>query len=285
MIVAVLGTGTMGAPMAANLAERAFGEVRVWNRSPERAEPLAERGATVAGSVADAVEGVDVVLVMLSDGGAVLAVLEEALPAMRDGAILLQTSTIGLEATEAAMAQAAERGVTFVDAPVVGTREPAEKGRLVVLASGPDEALDACDAIFDAVGMKTLRLGEAGAGSRMKLVANAWIVSLVESLAETIALAESLEVDPKAFLGMIAGGPLDSGYAQLKGNAMADRGFEPASFALSLAAKDARLVLDAAGRGGVSLPVVEAVAAQMEKAVQDGHGDADLAATLHASLP
>jgi 3-hydroxyisobutyrate dehydrogenase len=283
MIVAVLGTGTMGAPMAANLAERAFGEVRVWNRSSERAAPLAEQGATVAASVAEAVEGADVVLVMLSDGDAVLSVLDEALPAMGDDAILLQASTIGLEATERAIAKAADRGVAFVDAPVVGTREPAEKGRLVILASGPDEALDRCDAIFDAVGMKTLRLGEAGAGSKMKLVANAWIVSLVESLAETVALAESLDVDPKAFLGMIAGGPLDSGYAQLKGGAMADRSFEPASFALSLAAKDARLVLAAAERGKVSLPVVEAVAQQMEKAVQDGHGDKDLGATFHAS--
>ena len=283
MIVAVLGTGTMGEPMARNLAERAFGELRVWNRSPERAQPLADDGCVVADSVAAAVEGADVVLVMLSDGGAVLSVLDEALPAMGAEAILLQTSTIGLEATEAAAAKAGEAGIAFVDAPVVGTREPAEKGRLVVLASGPDAAIDACDAVFDAIAMKTLRLGEAGGGSRMKLVANAWIVSLVESLAETIALAEALEVDPKAFLGMIAGGPLDSGYAQLKGGAMADRSFEPASFALALAAKDARLVLDAAGRSELSLPVVEAVAEQMEQAVEAGHGDEDLAATIHAS--
>ena len=283
MIVAVLGTGTMGEPMARLIAERAFGDVRVWNRASEKAEPLGEAGCTVAATAEEAVDGADAVVTMLSDGDAVLEVLDRILPAMAEGSILVQMSTVGMAATEAIAARTQEHGVTFVDAPVIGTRQPAEKGRLVVLASGPEEALQRVGAIFDAVGMNTIGAGEAGGGTRLKLVVNAWLVSLTESLAETIGLAEAIGVDPKSFLHTIAGGPLDVKYAHLKGNAMIDREFEPASFALSLAHKDAELVLEAAGRHDVQLPVVETVARQMAAAIEDGHGEADMAATFLAT--
>lgn len=285
MIVTVLGTGTMGAPMARKICERAFGDVRVWNRTTEKAESLADCGCTVAAGVAEAVEGAGAVLVMLADGDAVLSVLEEALPAMDDGAILVQASTIGLEATERAAALAAEHGVAFVDAPVVGTKQPAEKGNLVVLASGPDEALDACGAIFDAIGLKTVRAGEAGGGTRLKLVVNTWILGLTETLAESLALAQKLELDPGLFFQTIGGGPLDAKYAHSKGALMTERSFAPASFALSLAHKDAGLALDAAGATGLALPVIEAVAAQMRAAIDAGHGEEDMAATYLASCP
>lgn len=285
MDVAVLGTGTMGAPMARHLTGRAFGEIRVWNRSRDRAEPLAGDGCTVADDVASAVRGAGAVVVMLSDGDAVLAVLEDALPAMDDGAILVQTSTVGLDATERIALAAREAGVTLIDAPVLGTREPAEQGELVVLASGPDEAIDRCGGIFEAIGKKTFRLGEAGTGSRVKLLVNAWLVSLTESLAETLALAATLDVEPETFLKAIGRGPLDVAYAHVKGAMMASGEYEPASFALSLAAKDARLVLDAAARADLALPVVEAVAAQMERAAELGFGEQDMAATYEASRP
>lgn len=285
MVVAVLGTGIMGAPMARNLAAASLGEVRAWNRSAAQAQALAGDGVVVATSPAEAVEGADAVVVMLADGDAVRAVLAAALPAMATDAVLVQTSTVGLDATEAIALETREHGVAFVDAPVLGTRQPAEAGELVVLASGPEKALDRAAAIFDVIGKATIRLGEAGAGSRLKLVLNAWIVSLTESLAETLALAHSLDIEPAQFLETIAGGPLDAGYAQLKGKAMAERAFTPASFGLSLALKDARLVLAAAARSELALPVVEAVAAQMERAEADGHGAEDMAATFLASWP
>lgn len=283
MIVAVLGTGTMGAPIARHLTPRAFREVRAWNRTPERAQPLAEDGVAVAGSVEEAVSGAGAVVTMLADGDAVLEVLDAALPAMDEGAVLVQMSTVGIAATEQIAQRAAERGVVFIDAPVVGTKEPAEKGRLLVLASGPDDAIDRCGGIFEAISVKTLRLGDAGAGTKLKLVVNAWLVSLTEALAETLVLAERLGLDPRQFLHAISGGPLDVKYAHTKGNAMIERSFEPASFALTLAHKDARLVLDAAD--GVSLPVVEVVAAQMAAAIESGHGGEDMAATYLASCP
>ncbi len=283
MRVAVLGTGTMGGPMARNLAPRAFGEVAVWNRTRERAEPLAQDGCRVADSAADAVATADAVIVMLADGDAVLAVADEALGAMREGAILLQMSTIGLDATDRVAQAAADRGFTFVDAPVLGSRPQAEEGRLFVLASGPDEALDRLDTVFDAVASRVRRFGDAGGGQRMKLALNAWIVALTESLAETLVLAESLGIDAAKFLETIRGGPIDSGYAQLKGGAMAERSFEPANFTLELARKDAGLALDAAARADLELPVLQAVAQQMNRAIEAGHGEKDMAATFLAS--
>jgi 3-hydroxyisobutyrate dehydrogenase len=282
MRVAVLGTGIMGGPMARNL--RAAGhDVRAWNRTREKAEPLAGDGIAVAGSVAEAVEGAGVVVTMLADARAVEAVAGEALGAV-DGAVLAQMSTIGLAATEALAGRAEEAGVPFFDAPVSGTRQPAEQGQLLVLASGPDEARERVEPVFDAVGSKTLWLGAAGAGQRLKLVLNAWLLGMTEALAEAIALAEALEVDPRRFLESIDGAPVGAPYAQLKGPMMIDRDFPPA-FPLALAAKDAGLALEAGEAAGLELGALSAVREQMRRAVEAGHGDEDMAATIHASRP
>lgn len=284
-MLAFLGTGVMGAPMARNLAEAGL-DVRAWNRTRKKAEPLAEHGVEVAGSPEEAVRGAEIVVTMLADGPAVDAAMDDggALAAMADGAVWLQMSTVGIAATEALAALAEERGVPFVDAPVLGTKKPAEDGALIVVASGPDVARETCAPVFEAVGSKTLWLGPAGTGTRAKLVLNNWVLSLTESVAETVALAEALDLDPQLFLDTIAGGPLDSPYAQLKGGAMIAREF-PVSFALELALKDARLVLEAAERHDHEAPLMEAVERQMGRAVEAGHGDEDMAATYWASTP
>jgi 3-hydroxyisobutyrate dehydrogenase len=281
--VAVLGAGIMGAPMARNLLGAGF-QVRVWNRSAAKAQALAGDGAGAADTPAAAVHEAGLVLTVLADGEAVQEVMRDAAPAMPEGSVWLQMSTVGEKATEALARLAAEHGIAFVDAPVVGTKQPAEEGKLVILASGPGDALDRAQPVFDAVGSKTLRLGEAGAGSRMKLVTNSWIVGLVEALAETISLAESVGVEPAKFLEVIDGGPLSPVYAQVKGKMMVERDF-PTSFPLKHSLKDARLVLDAAEGTGVELPVIEAVARQMERAAKAGHADEDMAATIYASAP
>jgi 3-hydroxyisobutyrate dehydrogenase len=282
MRLAVLGTGTMGAPMARNLAVAGH-EVRAWNRSRERAEPLAADGVQVAGSPDEAAAGAEIVVTMLSDGDAVEAVAAEL--AFPDGAVWAQMSTVGIEATERLLALAADAGVLLVDAPVLGTKAPAEQGKLIVIASGDAGARERCAPVFDAVGARTVALGdEPGASTRMKLVLNAWLVSLVEGLAESIALAEGLGVDPAGFLEIIDGGPLGPAYAKMKGTMMIERSYEP-SFSLALAAKDARLALDAAEASGLELPALRAIRAQLEKAVEQGHGDADMAAAVEASRP
>jgi 3-hydroxyisobutyrate dehydrogenase len=282
MRVAVLGTGIMGAPMARNL--RAAGhEVRAWNRSAEKAEALADDGVEPAASIAEAVGGADVVITMLADGDAVEAVAGEALGAI-DNAVLAQTSTIGPEATARVAAAADAAGVPFVDAPVLGTKQPAEEGKLIVLASGPEDERERLEPVFEAIGAKTLWLGEAGAGSRLKLVLNAWLLALTEGLAEAIALAEALDVDPQTFLDTIDGGPLGVPYANLKGKLMIEGEFPP-SFPLELALKDARLALATAEEQGLRLGALAAVADQMQRAVEAGHGKADMAATIHATRP
>jgi 3-hydroxyisobutyrate dehydrogenase len=287
MKVAVLGTGIMGSALARNLL-RAGLDVTVWNRTREKAEALARDGAEVAGTPAGAAEGSDIVLTMLTDWDAVAAAMsgpDGALGGMRENAIWLQMSTIGVAATEQAAQLAQEAGVTLVDAPVSGTKEPAEEGKLIVLASGSESALDTCDPVFEAIGQKTVRVGaEPGRGSAFKLVLNAWLVELVESLAETIAFAQALDFEPELFLETISGGALDSPYAQSKGQEMA-RGEFPTSFPLRHAYKDAGLVAQEAEQRGLDLPAIRAALAQLQRALELGLGDQDVAAVYEALRP
>jgi 3-hydroxyisobutyrate dehydrogenase len=271
--IAVLGTGAMGAPMARNLA-RAGHDVRAWNRTLEKAAPLRDDGVDVRDDTAAAADGADVVMTMLADADAVLAVAEQA--NLRDGQIWWQASTIGIDGNERCAALAAETAAALVDAPVLGTRQPAEEGKLTVLASGPGR--ERLSEVFEAVAAKVIDLGdEVGAATRMKLVGNSWVLALVEGLAETIALAEELGIDPRKFLEMIDGGPMFAPYAKLKGEAMIKREFPP-SFPLALAAKDAGLITEAAP----DLPLPKLVREQMLKAAEAGHGEEDMAATFLA---
>lgn len=281
--VAVLGTGIMGGPMARNIAAAGM-ETRVWNRTRDKAEAIAGDGMTVTDTPAEAVEGADIVVTMLADGSAVEGVMTEggALEAMRDDAIWVQSSTVGLEATERLAQLAEERGIDYADVPVLGTKGPAEQGKLTVLASGPDEALDAATPVFDAIGEKTIRLGDAGEGTRLKLVINNWLLTLLADLAETIAFAESIDVDPQSFLEAIDGGAVGSPYAQMKGPLMLDRDF-PTAFPLKLALKDLELVLEAADRHDARMRVAGAAAENFRRAVEQGHGEKDMSAVYHAS--
>jgi 3-hydroxyisobutyrate dehydrogenase len=179
---------------------------------------------------------------------------------------------------------AAERGVAFVDAPVLGTKAPAEQGKLIVLASADPALQESCAAVFDVVGTRTIWVpGDAGA-TKLKLVVNNWVVTLMEGVAESIALAEGAGLDPRLFLDTIKGGGSDTPYAQLKGNAIIERSFSP-SFALSGAHKDEGLVLELAAEARVEMAVTEAVRRHMALAVEMGHGDEDMAATYYAHTP
>jgi 3-hydroxyisobutyrate dehydrogenase len=280
--VAVLGTGTMGAPMAENVAAAGLA-VRAWNRSSEKAEAV--KGAEAFGTPREAADGADLVVTMLADGDAVedtMTGAEGALAGM-SGAVWLQMSTVGIAATERLAGLARERDIAFVDAPVVGTKQPAEQGKLTVLASGPPDAREQARPVFDAVAAKVVELGDAGEGTKLKLVVNSWLVTIVEGLAETLAFADAIGTDPRTFLETIDGGPLGPAYAQLKGKAMIAREFPPA-FTLALARKDAGLVLEAAERAGFDAALAETVARKMDEAIGQGHGDEDMAATFYASL-
>ncbi|CAM5644861.1 3-hydroxyisobutyrate dehydrogenase OS=Streptomyces fumanus OX=67302 GN=mmsB PE=3 SV=1 [Streptomyces fumanus] len=279
--VAVLGTGTLGAPIARN-AGAAGCTVAVWNRTAERAKPLEADGIRVCSSVAEAVADADIAVSVLSDGPAVDAVAPGLLDAMRPGAVWVQSSTVGVTDTGRYAELADAAGVAFVDSPLLGTRTPAENGQLVLLASGADEALDSCGPFFDAIGKQTLRVGTAGAGTRLKLVVNTWLLSLVEVLAESVAFAKAMGFEPETFFSTIEQGGVSLPYVRLKGGAMAREEFPP-DFTLRLAHKDLRLVLDAAAGARLPVPVVDTVVRQFERAIGLGHGEADYAATYLAT--
>jgi 3-hydroxyisobutyrate dehydrogenase len=268
--------------MSRNIAKAGI-TVRAWNRTRDKAEPLAGDGITVTDTAAEAVEGADAILTILTDGDAVLETAGQALPTVAEGTVWLQMSTIGHEATDRCIEAAKNAGVVLVDAPVLGTKQPAEEGKLVVLASGPDDVRDDVAPVFDAVGQRTMWVGPAGQGSRLKVAVNVWIVALVEGAAETLALAEGMGLDPQLVLDAVGGGPLDLPYLQLKAGMMIERNFDP-SFQLALAAKDARLAAKAAGDAGLDLPLIETIAHRLTSTSED-HGDKDLAATFLASAP
>ena len=285
--VAVLGTGIMGAAMARNLLSAGMA-VRAWNRSREKAESLAREGAEIADDPADTARGADFILTLLADADAVEeaeeAVGGDVLSALAEDSVWLQMSTVGEGGNERLAGMAADHGVTYVDAPVLGTKQPAEQGQLIVLASGPEEVRERSEQVFGVVGSKTVWLGEAGEGSRLKLVANNWIVGLLGVLAETVAFAEATGVDPAKFLETIEGGPLGLPYAQLKGSMMVEDNF-PTSFSANLARKDAALVLDSARDHDLHLRIAEAVTALFDDAIQAGHGEDDMAAIYRAAKP
>ncbi|WOI61020.1 NAD(P)-dependent oxidoreductase [Streptomyces fradiae] len=284
--VGVLGTGIMGAAMARNLARAGHG-VRVWNRTRAKAEPLAEDGAYVADSPADAVRGADAVLTVLHDGAAVLEAMRQAAPGLRSGAVWAQSATTGPAAVGELAGFARAHGLVFYDAPVLGTRGPAEAGTLVVLAAGPVRGRDAVAPVFDAVGARTIWTGEDGAegsATRLKLVANSWVLAVTNATGETLALAEGLGVDPAGFFDAIGGGPLDMGYLRTKAALLLEGRLLPPGFAVDTAAKDARLVVRAAQEAGVRLDGAVAVAERMARASALGHGHEDMAAAYFASF-
>jgi 3-hydroxyisobutyrate dehydrogenase len=282
--VAVLGTGIMGAGMARNLVRAGFA-VTVWNRNGDRARPLADDGATVADTPGAAVAEADVVLTMLFDAGAVDEVMAAALPSVCPDALWVQSSTVGVEATERFADLAGRHGLGFVDAPVLGTRQPAEQGTLTVLAAAAQAVRESVTPVLDAVGARTIWVGERpGDGQRLKLVANAWVLSITTATAQSIALAEQLGLDPARFLDVISGGPTDSAYAQLKGKNMITGELSPA-FPIAGAVKDASLILAAIRASGMDDRLMGAVHELFAAAAEAGHSDEDMAAVVHTTRP
>jgi 3-hydroxyisobutyrate dehydrogenase len=279
--VAVLGTGTMGAGMAANLLTAGH-RVRVWNRSAGRTAPLVEQGAVDAGSPADAVRGADVVLTMLFDLDATREVVEQAAGGFARHAVWVQSGTVGPDGTAELARIARGRGIAFLDAPVLGTKQPAEDGSLVVLASGDPGLRDRVDGVLDAISSRVVWAGDApGTASALKLACNAWVLTITAATAQSLALAAAQGLDPSLFLQAIAGGGTDSTYAQTKGPAMLEGRFSPA-FGLDGGLKDLDLITAAARRHGLPDGLVTAVQNAYRSASEAGHGKDDIAAVYTA---
>ena len=269
MRIAVLGTGIMGGPIARNLAAAGH-EVRAWNRTRQKAEGL---GAEVADTPAEAVEAMDAVLTMLADGPAVEAVI----PELRPEQLWIQMSTVGVEDT----ARFAARHERFVDSPVLGSLPQADAAELLVLGAGRERP----DEVYEAISNRVLWLGdEPGAGTRLKLTINLWIINLIENLVECWVMAEALGLDPTSFLDAIKGRAMDSAYAHMKGQKIVDDEYS-AVFSVRNAAKDVRLAIEAARAAGVDLGLGPVTLERFERAIELGHGDDDTAAAVYASRP
>lgn len=276
--VAVLGTGTMGAAMASRLLEKGF-RVDIWNRTADPTVALTLRGAAAHATAVEAVQPAQVVLTVLPDEDALRSVMVGAgtQDALRPGAVWAQMGTIGVDAIERIAREMAfwRPDVAFVDAPVSGSRAPARSGTLTIYASGPEGAKGRVRPVFDALGERTLWLGPAGAGSRMKLVANTLLAFEIEAVAEVHALARALGTPYAQLADALEGSPLASAIEVGK-LAKIESGNDSADFALEWALKDLDLVLGSAGTGPA--PVTAAIAERWRELVEHGHGRLDVSA-------
>ncbi|WP_103384382.1 NAD(P)-dependent oxidoreductase [Pseudonocardia dioxanivorans] len=284
--VALLGTGIMGAGMGHNMLAAGL-DLRVWNRTAAKTKRLEDEGAQAFAEPADAVRGADVVVTMLGDADDVRAVMDRAAPGLAEGQVWAQMTTVGVEPVGTLAEFAREHGLVFLDAPVLGTRAPAESGQLQVFAAGPASAREAITPVFDAVGRQTVWLGDDGAqaaASRFKLVANSWVLAITAATGETLGLAKGLGVDPQTFLDAIEGGPLDLPYLRAKAKAILDDDWTP-SFSAANAAKDAGLIVHAATAAGIRLDVAAATRDRLLRACDLGHADDDMAVAYLAGFP
>jgi 3-hydroxyisobutyrate dehydrogenase len=280
--VAVLGIGAMGHGMATSMLRAGIPTI-VWNRDPAATRDLAALGADVAATAADAARRAAIVVTMVTDTGAVMSIARDQgmLAALGPGAVWAQMSTIGVAGIErvAAMVAAERPDVMLLDAPVSGSRDPAEQGQLTIFASGPQEARSRVAALFDALGQRTIWVGAVGAGSRLKLVNNTLVAFAAEAVATAVALARGLGLAAEQVVDALGGGPLVSAWQAAKLQRIAGGEFS-AQFALSLALKDVRLALEAADHDRFA--VLACLADEWQQVVDAGLGDQDLTVVTRA---
>jgi 3-hydroxyisobutyrate dehydrogenase len=280
--ITLLGTGTMGVGMAHSLL-RAGLATTVWNRHPEKAAPLADDGATVASTLEEALHGANVVITMLFDEDAVAEVMRQAIPLLEPGTVWVQTSTVGRDGIGRLAELAKPHGIPFYDAPVVGTKQPAEDGKLTVLASGPEGTRDVVQPVFDAIGAKTVWVGDvAGPASAMKLVANSWVATITAGTGFALEQARAFGLDPAQFLDTMSGGASDSPYLQTKGRVILEDRTGDAQFALDGVRKDLALIREADRAAGVPTTLVDALLEAYGTAAERGHGSSDISAVTTA---
>lgn len=280
MRVGFIGLGSMGLPMARNLV-RAGHPVAAYNRTRSRAEQLAGDGARVAATPAEAADGAEVLVTMLSDdpaAGAVLFGEDGALGALAPGAVHASMSTLGVPFSRRLAEEHARAGVGYVAAPVFGRPEAAEAGKLWVVAAGAPDAIDRCRPVFDAVGQGTFRVGEEPEKANVvKLSGNFMLASMIEALGEAMALARKHGIEAGALLEVLTSTLFNVPVYRSYGGMIAERRFEPAGFALKLGAKDVRLVLQAADEVQAPMPLASVAHAHFTEGLAKGYGEIDWA--------
>lgn len=275
MIIGWIGLGNMGVPMASNLIRAGF-EVYVYNRTKSKAEPLLEMGAHFVDQPEQLYRTCDIVITMVSDDQAVKEIYTGAnsfLQTATPGKIAIDMSTVSPDTSKALAQACAKRGVSFLDAPVSGSVQPAKEGNLIIMVGGEEQTYLKAKPVFEVLGKMSLFLGENGSGSNAKLAINLLLAITVEGLAETVLFAEQRGIRKEDMLSIITESAVGTPIARMKQPSIMSEEF-PAAFALKHMAKDLRLAQEA----GASLPIAETVTGTYQTALKEGLGDLDVMA-------
>lgn len=274
--VAVLGLGAMGHAFASNLLKKGF-TVYGWNRTPGRGDDLVSEGLIQRETAAQAVSDAQVIIAMLTDGDATLAAIRAIAPSCPQNATFCQMGTIGIQETADAIAllETLRPDMLYLDAPVSGTKAPAENAQILVMASGDQQRAGAAQQVFDAISRGTQWYGDAGNSQKMKLVINAWLISMMQGVAESMQLAKQFGFTPGQLWETLDGGPLAAPYVKGKLEMIRKEDYTP-QMQLQHALKDARLALANAPQG--TMPMMNEIVDMWSQASQGGLAEQDLAA-------
>ncbi|NIY46246.1 NAD(P)-dependent oxidoreductase [Cedecea colo] len=272
--VTVLGLGAMGHAFASNLLKKGF-TVNAWNRSAERGSDLVSSGLKLHSTPQQAVASADVIISVLADGEVTLEVIKQMSPGCKKNAIYCQMGTIGIQETTNVIhtLKQLQPAMVFIDAPVSGTKAPAENAQVLILASGQRDKCAAAETVFSAISRGTQWFGEAGNSQKMKLVLNSWLITMMQGVAESMQLAKQFGFTPEQFWNALDGGPLAAPYVKVKLDAIAKNDFAP-QMQLQHALKDAKLAL--ASAEPMALPVLDRISEVWEQAAADGFAHQDL---------
>ena len=278
MHTAVIGMGTMGAPMARNLLAASH-DIVVYNRTASRTDELAKQGARTAASPADAARNADIVLICVSDTADVRQVLLDdpggVITTVSEGALVIDCSTISPSATRDFADVFRKKGVGFVDAPVSGGSEGAIKGTLAIMCGGSEEDMARARPLLEVIGASVTHVGPVGAGQVTKAVNQIAIAGTYRALAEGLVLASRAGVDPERVVAAISGGAAASWVLDNRADNMI-RNTYPLGFRLRLHRKDLKIALEEANRLGVSLDLTHLVARAEDRLLEAGFGDEDM---------
>lgn len=283
MDVGFLGLGVMGQPMALRLA-RSGAELIVWNRTAARCAPLRDAGARVAVDVDEVFEKAPVVILMLAGGAAIDATLGRDTPAFGArvaGHTVVHMGTTSPEYSRALGAEVRAAGGRYVEAPVSGSREPAEAGLLVAMLAGAERDVAEVRPLVAPMCRETFLCGSVPGALLMKLAVNLFLITTVTGLSESFHFAERQGLDTKLFLDVLDAGPMASGVSRMKAPKLLARDFGVQAAALDVLTNN-RLVADAARASGVASPLLDVCHSLFADTVALGHGGEDMVAVLRA---
>lgn len=283
MKLGFVGLGIMGQPMALNLLSGGH-ELAVWNRTASACEPLRAAGATVEDTPAAVARGSAITFAMLADPVAALAVATGSAgvcEGLRAGCGYVDMSTVDAATSVRVAAAVAARGGRYLEAPVSGSRQPAEQGALVILAAGDRDLYEEVAPALDLLGRRRFHLGAVGNGARLKLVVNMVMGGMMTALCEGLTLAREAGLEPGTLLEVLDAGALANPMFRGKGPRMLAGDFA-AAFPLKHMSKDLRLARELAGAHGTEVPVSAAADEAFARAMAAGDGDLDFSAVLRA---